>query len=330
METDPSGLQMQGGSISGADQQMMQDLQRRLQADPQNAQLQQRMGLLMGLMGNRNHVNGPTAAWARAAMLLAQTDEGMTQDRLVEILGAMPVPPANPRPDSDDIVDTRAQSSLQLPLYGMDGNRLGAEAAGESRDMVVQMGGHVGTDLALQGATAVGAGPVARALDYIIRNGGGRLVQSGTRLLLRVGGREIPVANLARRLVAQVTREAGGARRIASVRARIRPENLFGGARPTDAARQLVQAGDDAGHILANMLGGGGETTNIMSQLRALNRGEFRTFERLVADQVAAGREVVVNVRLSYPNNSTSLRPSRIHYEVTVDGTAWPVRMFEN
>ena len=117
--------------------------------------------------------------------------------------------------------------------------------------------------------------------------------------------------------------------RIKSVTATIRPENVHGGTSTTAAARALA-APDDAGHIVAKLLGGQGGATsdNVMAQLPAINRGPFRDFEKWIASQVKAGKSVEVELVLSYPD-ATTLRPSGITYTVTVDGVA-TTRLFAN
>ena len=134
------------------------------------------------------------------------------------------------------------------------------------------------------------------------------------------GRRGVPVG-------ATVVKGANG--RITSVSATIKPENLYGGTSTTPAARAMA-APDDAGHIIARLLGGRGglNSDNVFAQLSAVNRGEFREFEKVIASDVRAGKNVNVDIQFIYPDATTD-RPSGIRYSVTVDGTT-TTRLFDN
>jgi hypothetical protein len=90
------------------------------------------------------------------------------------------------------------------------------------------------------------------------------------------------------------------------------------------AARSLGNSTDDAGHLIGKLLGGPGgkKAGNFFPQNLSVNRGAFRDLEGYVASQVAAGKNVQVKVNLKYPGSST--RPSKIVYQVRVDGTTTP------
>nr|WP_236713915.1 DNA/RNA non-specific endonuclease [Pseudomonas sp. ICMP 10191] len=51
-------------------------------------------------------------------------------------------------------------------------------------------------------------------------------------------------------------------------------------------ARSLGNPDDDAGHIIAKLLGGAGGKNGVFPQLPGINRGLFRDFEKDVAEYV--------------------------------------------
>jgi DNA/RNA non-specific endonuclease len=105
-------------------------------------------------------------------------------------------------------------------------------------------------------------------------------------------------------------------------------QNINGGTYPTAAARAYVtthgQPGDDAGHILAFVLGGGGglRSFNIVPIDGALNRGAISTLVRNLAQLVRnVNNTVTVTVNLTYGNPALPRRPTQIQYDWTVNGT---------
>ncbi len=94
-------------------------------------------------------------------------------------------------------------------------------------------------------------------------------------------------------------------------------------------ARTLGKQTDDAGHGIGNNLGGLGSRNsgNIFPQSLNINRGRFRQFEGLVADEVRAGKDVFVRVVPKYHTGST--RPYEILYQVRIDGDTI-TRVFPN
>jgi hypothetical protein len=107
-----------------------------------------------------------------------------------------------------------------------------------------------------------------------------------------------------------------------------RLQRVFGKVRPADlgtgtgtnsgvraAIRAIGNALDDAGHLIARRLGGPGHlTNNLFPQLRAVNRGQYRMFEQRIAQFVAQGNTVLVQIRLIYTGAST--RPDGVVYTV--------------
>jgi len=79
-------------------------------------------------------------------------------------------------------------------------------------------------------------------------------------------------------------------------------------------ARSLGNADDDAGHILGKLLGGPGGKSNVFPQLPAMNRGEFRLFEKEVANKVRNLGTADVDIKFIYGNGGT--RPTDIIYKV--------------
>lgn len=83
---------------------------------------------------------------------------------------------------------------------------------------------------------------------------------------------------------------------------------------------------DDAGHLIANRLGGlGNDLQNIVAQ----NRGEFRVFEGNIARYIKDnGVSALLKVVPKYGGKS---RPIAIEYFVEFsDGVKWPVERFLN
>ncbi len=116
--------------------------------------------------------------------------------------------------------------------------------------------------------------------------------------------------------------------------ARIRPGDIGTGTGVTSAGRRAAQAagstGDDAGHLIARLLGGpGGKNAgNLVPMNARLNRGRFARFERRIADFVKAGNTAYLRVTPMYSGNS--LRPNSIVYRARfTDGTEI-VRTFRN
>jgi RHS repeat-associated protein len=122
--------------------------------------------------------------------------------------------------------------------------------------------------------------------------------------------------------------------RTRSAYAHLRPADLNSGTGTNQASRRQARsqgnANDDAGHLIGRLLGGPGSagSGNTFPQDPTINRGQYRQYERTIADQLRAGNDVFVRVTLRYPGNST--RPSGVVYDVRVNGVAWPTRTFGN
>ena len=83
-------------------------------------------------------------------------------------------------------------------------------------------------------------------------------------------------------------------------------------------AGQVGGEGYEGGHLIAKLFGGAGERINLIPQLSAVNRGEFRVMEKEWADAIRAGKEVRVEVSPIYTGSSKV--PDAIVAKWTVDG----------
>ncbi|QOL14249.1 RHS repeat-associated core domain-containing protein [Dickeya dianthicola] len=95
-----------------------------------------------------------------------------------------------------------------------------------------------------------------------------------------------------------------------------------------DYARSLGNQTDDAGHILGNVLGGQGGKGNVFPQLPAINRGQYRDFEKVVKDYIGQHGSVDIEWAFKYGNGGT--RPTEIYYDVYQNGQKVFGRIFNN
>ncbi|MCC6149421.1 MAG: DNA/RNA non-specific endonuclease [Planctomycetes bacterium] len=122
--------------------------------------------------------------------------------------------------------------------------------------------------------------------------------------------------------------------RLSKVRAKITRADIGAGTSTNLASRTFARSignqNDDAGHLIARLLGGpGGKNSgNIVPQLSSVNRGSFARFERMIADEVESGKTAYLRVRPVY--DGTSTRPSSIIYDVRINGQRWKSRVFSN
>ena len=93
-------------------------------------------------------------------------------------------------------------------------------------------------------------------------------------------------------------------------------------------ARSLGNPDDDAGHIIAKLLGGSGGKDGVFPQLSRTNRGLFRDFEGEIANYVKTNGPVDVDIRFVYGSSNT--RPSKILYDVYQNGHTVLSDMFNN
>jgi hypothetical protein len=116
--------------------------------------------------------------------------------------------------------------------------------------------------------------------------------------------------------------------RIESVDATVTPSNLRSGTRPSDNARVLVNTDsiDDAGHIIAKVLGGSGSNLdNIVSLGRTLNRGKMATFEKNLAASISSsGATAKIKIEFEYNDTKNPTRPTSLTYKVDFEGPVKP------
>ena len=75
---------------------------------------------------------------------------------------------------------------------------------------------------------------------------------------------------------------------------------------------------DDAGHLIGDRFGGAATIANLISQLRNVNRGDYRVMEDHLESVIQNGGTVEMEGRIIY--NETNLRPEGIFIELTIDG----------
>lgn len=84
------------------------------------------------------------------------------------------------------------------------------------------------------------------------------------------------------------------------------------------AAGHVGGEGYDGGHLIATLFGGAGERINLVPQLSAVNRGEFRTMEQELAKAVLDGKPVRLEVTPSYASGGAV--PDTIRVRYWIDG----------
>ena len=110
----------------------------------------------------------------------------------------------------------------------------------------------------------------------------------------------------------------------------ISTKDLDKGSEPQPVERQYVDklaehdgcgSGDDAGHILANRLGGFAVPTNLFPQDPHLNRGAWEQFERAIYLCLSTGGAKTADLSWTFTYSSTKKqRPSKASYKATYDG----------
>jgi len=81
-------------------------------------------------------------------------------------------------------------------------------------------------------------------------------------------------------------------------------------------ARSLGFDGDDAGHILANRLGGCACYINIFPQSPHINRGSYRILEEKIYNCIKNNPDTVASIKWSFSYNGDSTRPIGVSYHV--------------
>lgn len=85
-------------------------------------------------------------------------------------------------------------------------------------------------------------------------------------------------------------------------------------------AKAMGNQGDDAGHILAKILGGQGGKGNVFPQLSSINRGRFRTFEEQIRDKILDGSGPL-NLKWRFEYSGSGTRPTKVIYDVYQNGS---------
>jgi len=110
--------------------------------------------------------------------------------------------------------------------------------------------------------------------------------------------------------------------RIEYVYAVVTPQTIRGGSTTNDAVRKYARSmgknTDDAGHIIANQLGGTGRSNyNIFPQSPNINRGAWSQEEKAIYNIVSqTNQPVEVVVQFYYPT-TTSTRPKHFTYRAS-------------
>ena len=85
-------------------------------------------------------------------------------------------------------------------------------------------------------------------------------------------------------------------------------------------AQNLGESTDDAGHILANRLGGFAVPTNIFPQSPHENRGEYRTHEAAIYSCIGASTKASLSWSFKYAGTGT--RPTSVTYTASFTSPA--------
>ena len=114
---------------------------------------------------------------------------------------------------------------------------------------------------------------------------------------------------------------------VSSVAGIVSPESLDKGTEPTkctqDYSRMLEDDGlanCDAGHIMANRLGGyGNEPINIFPQKFSINRGAYAQFEGKIYECIKSGaNQATLNWQFSYESTNHTM-PNKVVYSAQFD-----------
>lgn len=94
-----------------------------------------------------------------------------------------------------------------------------------------------------------------------------------------------------------------------------------------EAGGMQRQAHDDGGHIVARVLGGAEGKENLVAMRSTINRGDYKKMENELARALQEGKEVSLDVGLSYEGESE--RPSEFRVEYAIDERSAEV-LFDN
>lgn len=87
------------------------------------------------------------------------------------------------------------------------------------------------------------------------------------------------------------------------------------------------EAGDQAGHLIADVFGGSGSLGNIVSMSKDVNLKQFAELERTWLGHLDAGRKVDVKIKVKYGANK---KPTSFDISYKVDGGKTIMKHIEN
>lgn len=84
------------------------------------------------------------------------------------------------------------------------------------------------------------------------------------------------------------------------------------------------EAGDHAGHLIADRFGGSADIDNLVSQSAVVNLSEYKKLENCWSKALKKGKKVSVDIQIQYEGDS--VRPSSLEVIYAI-GTAKPVKI---
>jgi hypothetical protein len=126
---------------------------------------------------------------------------------------------------------------------------------------------------------------------------------------------------------------------VTSAKCTITTADLDQGTEPTSPARAYVRKlgghdscdDDDAGHILANQLGGKAQPTNLFPQTPHLNRGAWERFEKAIRECMNGGSQKAELAWTFAYASASATRPNTASYSVSYDsGCEAASKTFDN
>lgn len=105
------------------------------------------------------------------------------------------------------------------------------------------------------------------------------------------------------------------------------PENLRDNEAQRQAGGEDRRINDQGGHIIGRDLNGDGGIGNLIAMDSKINQSDYKRMENDIKDALREGKEVVVNIKLSYSGDSE--RPDVINAMINVDGKK-SIYMYDN
>ena len=88
------------------------------------------------------------------------------------------------------------------------------------------------------------------------------------------------------------------------------------------------EAGDHAGHLIADRFGGSPELDNLISQLSSVNLSEYKVYENQWAEAIDSGSKIEITIKVLY--NGNEIRPSGFKLDYFIDGQKMDVSIISN